>query len=172
MSRRLISVAALVAILPAAGCSSEAKTPPAPSPKFRAAIQRAHMAVHISFASQAGIGMPEATVDEAVAAARAVLQEAAAEAHSPLEENAYLVLLNCFAKDRQRYEIARRIIRERLEPKPAMAEMAGLKRGHTQCTDEFSVWTGPDAPPASGANDGACLTEARQTRAVLLNTLR
>ena len=173
MSRRLISVAALVAIVPAAGCSSEAKTPPAGlSPRFRTAIQRAHMAVHVSFPSQAGIAMPEATVDEAVAAARAVLQEASGEAHSPMEENAYLVILNCFAKDRQRYEIARRIIRERLEPKPAMAEMAGLKRGHTQCTDEFSVWTGPDAPPASGANDGACLTEARQTRAVLLNTLR
>ena len=53
-----------------------------------------------------------------------------------------------------------------------MLEIAGLKREHTQCLDEFSVWTGPNAPPASGANDGACLTEARKNKAVLLGTLR
>ena len=169
VSRQPIRLATLVLMVPIVGCSSDA-APAKMSPKFRAAIERADQAVHEDLRSQAEGG--SATYDAAVAAARAALREAGAEAHSPMEENAYLVLLNCFAKDRQRYEIARRVIRERLEPKPAMAEMAGLKRGHTQCSDEFSIWTGPNAPPASGANDGVCLTEARQTRAVLLNTLR
>ena len=166
MRQRVISLAALVAIVPAAGCSSEAKTPPAGlSPRFRAAIERANQAVHMTFPSQIPMSTPEATVDEYVAATRAVLREAEAEARRPMEENAYLVLLNCFAKDRQRYEIGRRILRERLDPKPAMLEMTGLRRQHQQCVDEFSVWTGVDAPAANRANDGACLTEARKARA-------
>lgn len=164
MSRSLMSVAALLAILPAAGCSSEAKAPPTElSPKFRAAIQRAHMAVHGDFPNQIPMGTPEATFNQAVAATEAVLREVGAAARSPIEENAHLVLANCFVKDRQRFQIAYRL-REGMDPKVAMKEIAALKREHTQCSDEFSVWTGPNAPPASGANDGACLTEARKTR--------
>jgi len=169
VSRQPIRLATLVLLFPVLGCSSDV-APAKMSPKFRAAVERADRAVHEDLRAQAEGG--QAAYDAAVSAARAALREASAEAHSPMEENAYLVILNCFAKDRQRYQIARRIVRERLEPKPAMLEMTGLKRVHQQCLDEFSVWTGPDAPPASGANDGACLTEARKSRADLLNTLR
>jgi hypothetical protein len=104
---------------------------------------------------------PEATFDAAAAAAQAVLNEVGGQARSPIEENAHLVLANCFVKDRQRFQIAYRL-REGLDPKEAMRQIAALKREHTQCSDEFSVWTGPSAPPASRANDGACLTEARK----------
>ena len=162
MSRRLIFLAVLVPILPAAGCSTEAA--PAMSAKFRTAIRRADQAVHGDLSTQGQLG--QAAFDAAVTAARAALQAAAAEAQTPAEENAYLVLLNCFVKDRQRYQM-KWMMREGMPYEYGDDQIAGLSRTHDQCSAEFRQWTGPSASDGQ-TYGGACLVEARKVKAFLI----
>ena len=163
VSRHLIRLATLALFFPVLGCSSGA-APAKMSPKFRAAIERADQAVHEDLRAQAEGG--QAAYDAAVSAARAALREASAEAHSPMEENAYLVLLNCFAKDRQRYQMAR-MQREGMPFEYGADQIAGFTKTHEQCSAEFRRWTSTPAPVAGSGTNDSCLVEARKVKLFL-----
>ena len=166
VSRHLIRLATLALFFPVLGCSSGA-APAKMSPKFRAAIERADQAVHEDLRAQADGG--SAAYDAAVAAARVALREAGAEAHSPLEENAYLVLLNCFAKDRQRYQMVR-MQREGMPFEYGDAQIAGFSKTHEQCSAEFRRWTSTPPPVAGSGTNDSCLVEARKVKLFLTGT--
>jgi len=150
---------ASVAVL--AACSRS--NPAGLSPSFREAITGANKTVHEDFPARTVGENASGTFDQAVADARASLLRAKNQIRNSNDENTYLILLNCFFKDKERYQ--RQLLqREGTARSDTPAEITLLEHDHQQCSVEFRRWTAESSDTASPGGGNACLAEARKAR--------
>ena len=141
------------------------------TPAFGDAVAAANKAVHQDFRARADAEGDLAPLAEAAAAAREALRLAKNRVRNSSDENAYLILLNCFHKDAEVYERVL-LTREGAARSDTAAEIILLDYDHKQCVVEFQRWTAKSSdavPPGSG---NTCLQEARKHREFLESTLR
>ena len=134
------------------------------SASFREAILQADKAVHEDFREENMTN--RAALEEGAAKAKQALQRALTQVRNASDENTYLILLNCYSKDHQRYDTMLKR-KEGGASSNAAAEMMLLGHDHDTCMSEFRRWTAPDSASVPPGSENSCLLEARKTREFL-----